>query len=538
MLPFLQMQLLKFTLLFCLLLTSNLQAQTLSINPLSLDFGTNTENILDSLPIQISNIGSQTAHVSLSIPFEIYGSTPYSIPTSSLSIEPGQIIQVNVRCRIIHNTPNPAALIISTPWSEDGGDHCVKLSCQGNYSKAYYSSTQNQEEETLKQTLKIITGAGYTGFSYDVARDKMYASIDNQNDTVTCVYTNRKAKFNTRATAVNNNFNCEHTFPQSLFGQNAPMRSDLHHLFSTDDAANNSRGNLPFGVAVAPLVSVAVNAPSKNGGGLYEPQDLHKGACARAMMYFVTRYEDYTGFFAPQEAILRQWNKEFPPLPKDIARNEAVFAEQNNRNPFTDYPQFADRIRILATVSSPLDRRKLGLSDSILYSQQDIQPMTLALWNEGKLVLQIQNIRFLKNRLKVEGNSNFDLAYNSATKIRMTQNPDSTFSTAWKDTLAFETNDPLKPIVRIPWRTGLIQANEHFIQQTCPKLSSNPEGNFKIVGIKVSPEMIEARDLVGRKRPIEIVDENTFSIPQAKAGLYFIHIQSQGKSHQLRYLKP
>jgi hypothetical protein len=50
--------------------------------------------------------------------------------------------------------------------------------------------------------------------------------------------------------------------------------------------------------------------------------------------------------------------------------------------------------------------------------------------------------------------------------------------------------------------------------------------------------MIEARDIVGRKRPLEMLDENTFSIPQAKAGLYFIHIQSQGKSHQLRYLKP
>jgi len=538
LLPFLQMQLLKFTLLFCLLLTSNLHAQTISINPLSLDFGTNTENILDSLPIQISNNGSQTAHVSLSIPFKIYGSTPYSIPTSSLSIEPGQIIQVNVYCRIIHNTPNPAALIISTPWAEDGGDHSIALRCQGNYSKTYYSSTQNQEEETLKQTLKIITGAGFNGFSYDVARDKMYASIDNQNDTVTCVYTNRKAKFNTRATAVNNNFNCEHTFPQSLFGQNVPMRSDLHHLFSTDDAANNSRSNLPFGVAVVPLVSVAVNAPSKNGGGHYEPQDLHKGACARAMMYFVTRYEDYTGFFAPQEAILRQWNKEFPPLPKDIARNEAVFAEQNNRNPFIDYPQFADRTRILAAVSSPLDRRKLGLSDSILYSQQEIQPLTLALWNEGKLNLQIQNIRFLKNRLKVEGSSSINLAYNSATEIRIIQNPDSIFSAAWTDTLAFETNDPLKPTVRIPWKTGLIQKNENFNHQTSPKLFSNPEGNFKIGGIRIAPEIIEARDIVGRKRPLEIVDENTFSIPQAKAGLYFIHIQSQGKSHQLRYLKP
>ena len=538
MLPFLQMQLLKITLLFCLLLTSNLHAQTLSVNPLSLDFGTNTENILDSLPIQIGNNGTQTAHVSLSIPFKIYGSTPYSTLTSSLSIEPGQIIQVNVYCRIIHNTPNPAALIISTPWQEDGGDHSIALRCQGNYSKTYYSSTQNQEEETLKQTLKTITGAGFTAFSYDVARDKMYASIDNQNDTVTCVYTNRKAKFNTRATAVNNNFNCEHTFPQSLFGQNAPMRSDMHHLFSTDDAANNSRGNLPFGVAVAPLVSVAVNAPSKNGGGHYEPQDLHKGACARAMMYFVTRYEDYTGFFAPQEAILKQWNKQFSPLPKEKARNEAVFAEQNNRNPFTDYPQFADRIRILAVVSSPLDRRKLGLSDSILYSQQEIQPLTLALWNEGKLNLQIQNIRFLKNRLKVEGSSSINLPYNSATEIRIIQNPDSTFSAAWTDTLAFETNDPLKPTVRIPWKTGLIQANEHFIHQPSPKLFSNPEGNFKIEGIKVSAEMLQAKDILGRERPIKRMDENTFSIPQANSGLYFIHIQSPGLNRQLRYLKP
>jgi hypothetical protein len=56
-------------------------------------------------------------------------------------------------------------------------------------------------------------------------------------------------------------------------------------------------------------------------------------------------------------------------------------------------------------------------------------------------------------------------------------------------------------------------------------LFSNPEGNFKIGGIRVSLEMIDARDILGRKRHLEMLDENTFSIPQAKAGLYFIQIQ-------------
>ena len=43
-------------------------------------------------------------------------------------------------------------------------------------------------------------------------------------------------------------FNTEHTFPQSFFSQNLPMRSDLFHIFPTLATANSERANFPFGV--------------------------------------------------------------------------------------------------------------------------------------------------------------------------------------------------------------------------------------------------------------------------------------------------
>ena len=38
-----------------------------------------------------------------------------------------------------------------------------------------------------------------------------------------------------------------------------------------------------------------------------------KGDAARAMLYFVARYGDYSNFFVGQETLLRQWHVQYPP---------------------------------------------------------------------------------------------------------------------------------------------------------------------------------------------------------------------------------
>lgn len=146
--------------------------------------------------------------------------------------------------------------------------------------------------------------------------------------------------------------NCEHTWPQSKFSNAFPrdlQKGDLHHLYSTDAKANSTRGNNPFGEVTggeqpAPGCNASqIGGATTRGGGLYfEPPAYHKGNVARSLFYFSIRYQlpiDKT-----QEAYLRQWHKEDPVDAAERTRNDAVFAEQKNRNPFIDFPELVDQI--------------------------------------------------------------------------------------------------------------------------------------------------------------------------------------------------
>ena len=523
----------KFRLLFCLLLTSKAIAQSIQVSPISLNFGIKNELNADSLSVQISNTGSAEAHLKLSIPFRIYGTKPFSVRDSLMDLQPGQSKIIWIKCRIKHNTPNPAALLIQSPSQESGGDHCVELKCQGRYSAAYYNAAENLEEEALKLSLKTITGTNYNGFSYDVARDKMYGTIDNINDSVTCIYTGRKARFNTRAGAVTNNFNCEHTFPQSLFNQDLPMRSDLHHLFSTDDAANNSRGNLPFGIAIPPLVAVSTNAPSKNGGGFYEPRLEQKGATARAMLYFVTRYQDYATYFAPQQAILLKWHKDYPPSQAEMARNQSIFSQQSNRNPFVDYPQLADRIHNFSSPSQAVPEKKLMVSDSVLYTTESgnsiPQNLQIVVWNEGNQSVQLQNIRFLRNYFILNGNSSQALAPNSAISLRFSWNPDSSLQNAGADSLIFSSNDPAKPLVKLPWKKQNQTSITDFKKSLFQIEVMRDENLVRISGEHSPVKQVAILDITGRQVPLTEISPGLYRTPFWFSGPCFFRVESENQ---------
>jgi hypothetical protein len=83
-------------------------------------------------------------------------------------------------------------------------------------------------------------------------------------------------------------------------------------------------------------------------------------------MYFVTRYQDYSNHFAGQESILRQWHDQHPPSQSERDRNEGIYQLQNNRNPFVDYPQFAERITNLVGATSAPGQPNLYVVDTVL----------------------------------------------------------------------------------------------------------------------------------------------------------------------------
>jgi len=199
--------------------------------------------------------------------------------------------------------------------------------------------------------LHEITGRNYNELGYSAARNLMYNNVDNINNKNQCVYTGRLH-------SIKNGVNCEHTWPQGLFNQREPMRSDLHHLFPTEYDVNNERGSLPFGNIdglpdnyygecneSSPDYYCSKIGISSHARDVFEPADQHKGNVARAMFYFATRHGNIDNFLnMDMQRYLAEWNKLDPVDERDIERNNKVDSFQHNRNPYVDCPEFLDRI--------------------------------------------------------------------------------------------------------------------------------------------------------------------------------------------------
>ena len=155
----------------------------------------------------------------------------FYVDDSIVTVKANSRETVTVHFKPAHNITYNSEMVVITDTKS--GSLSVDLRGIGAYS-SYYSSTFDLHEEDLKQELKSVISKGYKNLGYNGARDAMYGSIDNKNGKVECVYTGRQATFNTRSGANSNSFNCEHTWPQSLFNKNEPERADIHHLFPTD----------------------------------------------------------------------------------------------------------------------------------------------------------------------------------------------------------------------------------------------------------------------------------------------------------------
>lgn len=166
-------------------------------------------------------------------------------------------------------------------------------------------------------------------------------------------------------------YNREHSFPKSWFNDNAPMYTDIHHLFATDGYVNGKRGNFPYGeVGAASFISTngsklgSARAGLGYAGDVFEPIDEFKGDFARAHFYMATRYQNIIStwhtttsqseavldgssdkVFEPWViAMLKTWSTNDPVSQKELDRNDAAFQYQGNRNPFIDHPEYINEI--------------------------------------------------------------------------------------------------------------------------------------------------------------------------------------------------
>jgi len=247
----------------------------------------------------------------------------------------------------------------------------------------YYDSATGTGYTLKTQLYNIIknqTDLGYTGLwtTYQTSdRDYFYENdgtiLDMYSENPTGVdpynFTYSTDQCGTYASE-GDCYNREHMIPQSIFNESAPMVSDAHFITPTDGKVNGYRSNYPHGVVGTATytsqngskLGSALNSGYAAGysGTVFEPIDAFKGDIARMYFYFATRYENvittwgvsyamFNGttnqvFAEPFLTILLTWSAQDPVSASEIARNNAVYARQNNRNPFIDHPEYVNQI--------------------------------------------------------------------------------------------------------------------------------------------------------------------------------------------------
>ncbi len=158
--------------------------------------------------------------------------------------------------------------------------------------------------------------------------------------------------------------NIEHSLPKSWWGSTKnDAYCDLHHLNPSDQNANSRKGNFPLAELETESWNNGVTYVGKatiNGSSVsaFEPCDEYKGDFARTYMYMFTCYQNLTYQYTWMNyesstyptlkpwavELLLKWHKQDPVSDKEIARNNAVYSIQGNRNPYVDYPQLADYV--------------------------------------------------------------------------------------------------------------------------------------------------------------------------------------------------
>jgi hypothetical protein len=516
-----------------------------------LNFGTVDELSIDSIQLTLTNNANSDVQIIGYDFYTTYGQPAFSTVALNQVVPFGGNISIWIRFQPRHNIYHNSELIIKC----DGGKGFARVDLvgQGTYSKAYYSTSQNLEEEALKLELKSIITANYVNLIYAPARDTMFMKIDNKlvngqgatQNTIECVYTGREAVGYIDRTdcQTNYSFNTEHTFPQGLFASAEPMRSDIFHLFPTDDNANNVRGSLPFGMVSNPTWT---DGGSRCDNTLFEPRDEHKGKAARAMMYFVIRYQDYTGFFAPQQGILKQWNQQFLPNTEETTRNSRTQIAQGNRNPFIDYPQFADRITTFSSTSVSFDQSQLTVPfDTIDFGSVDITlTNTYKFWmvNSGNRDLSVYNFGLTPNSI---------LSFANGTGLPTTIQPGEAIALdidlanaapgALSGILNYVVQGPgLLATITIPIKANLSITNiaENFKSNTL--VYPNPAQDYFCIGNKPEEALnIRIIDMQGRILEEQInTDENCFDlIENILPGTYIVEIYDTISSYRTLLIK-
>jgi endonuclease I len=472
--------------------------------------------------------------------FDFYGSIPFEVANMPASIAANGTATFDIVFTPIHNMMYNTEIVIKT--SGNRGSIAIDVLGDCTYDNAYYADSYNLIDEDLEAALKEIVSDGYDEHGYDGARDEMFMVVDNQQvngqgasqNTLTRAYLGTDAVGYTSRQNAQSSFslNTEHTFPQGNFNQALPMRSDLHHLFVTDIDANSTRSNFAFGNVEVSDWSEGGSLRGTNSDGtiVFEPRDGHKGLTSRAVLYFVIRYQNYGGFLtANQEEVLREWSELYPPIQAEIKRNDDIQAYQNNRNPFTDYPQFLKRI-----YSIRLDQDRPNVAIMNLSAEEvDFMDLESGVTATYSLVVTNSGERFMSiTNAALEGNDSNVYGLSSDLPSNIVINPGESFvfdieatpSSTSDDltaNLVYTTNVPGNQNVEIPINASNVLGLFELAYEERIVLAPNPfDQSLRVISSNTSFDYIVMYDMMGRICLQEDLNNNHISVSELPAGFY------------------
>ena len=232
-------------------------------------------------------------------------------------------------------------------------------------SPDYYQSVQQLTGDELRNQLHEIIN-NHNEFSYSSTKNILKLADqdpENENNIILIYKGNSISKEDFSSNMQQDFWNREHVWVKSQGGFTGDETygalgaySDAHNLKPCDASINTARGTKDFD-----------NGGTQNteATGCYsttstwEPRDEVKGDVARIIFYMATRYMgdpgepslnvvDYINNSSDplmgKLSTLLEWNEQDPVDAFERRRNQVIFNWQQNRNPFVDYPEFANLI--------------------------------------------------------------------------------------------------------------------------------------------------------------------------------------------------
>ena len=264
---------------------------------------------------------------------------------------------------------NVSATTIITP--DTGGN--IYFDYDSDDTTSYYQSLNGLNGEEFKTELhEIISSGNIAKYSYnDVKTLLMQLDEDpNNENNILCLLTGKSMPKSSFGGTGREAWNREHIWPKSHGFNNESLSpyTDLNHLRAAEAYTNSTYhndydyGELLEGYTEDKYGNKYVSNLG-DGQGVYEPRDAIKGDIARMIMYMDVRYEgdqlssdiqleisndhtapsSMTGQIGMLDTLIK-WHQQDPVDDLERVRNERAYGYQGNRNPFIDYPEFAELI--------------------------------------------------------------------------------------------------------------------------------------------------------------------------------------------------